>query len=103
MTNDNGPRLGHTITLTPITPIEANTTDAGTPRLTFRAQVRAKGGRTLERTVVATGRAHDALAGMLRTGEQIRVRGFYDRAPANDEGRRGEEYITAICLPRKAA
>ena len=102
MIQDNAPRLGHTITLTPITPIEA-TADAGKPQLTFRANVRAKGGRTFERTVVARGRAHDALVGVLRTGQQIRVRGFYDRKPANDEGGKGEEFITAICLPRSAA
>lgn len=103
MIQDNVPRLGHTITLTPITPIEATTTDTGKRQLTFRADVRTKGGRTFERTVIAKGRAHDALVGVVRTGEQIRVRGLYERVPANDEGRKGEEIITAICLPRTAA
>lgn len=95
-------RLGYNIEVTPLGSITATPTAAGTPKLTFRAEVKAKGGRTLERTIVAKGRAHDALAAVLKEGRPVVIRGFYDRLPANDDGSRGAEYITAIGLPKAA-
>ncbi len=95
-------RLGHTIKITPKGPVTITTNAHGTPRMTFRAEVHRKKGGSLIRTIVAMGRAHDTLADIVREGEKLSIRGFYDRMPANEDGSRGAEYVTAIGLPRAA-
>lgn len=87
-------RMGYDIRMTPIDDVAAHIDPRGVPELTFRATVHSKG-RTFERMVVARGRAHDALAGIVRRGEQVVIRGFYDR-PAANEGLPRREFITAI-------
>lgn len=102
MSQDAKPRMGYTLKVTPVGSINIQVTAAGTPKLTFRAAIRGKGGRTLERTVVAKGKAHNALIPLLRIGEEVSIRAFYDRMPANEDGTRGAEYVTAIGLPKAA-
>lgn len=94
-------RLGYDIKVTPIDEVTAAIGPRGLPELAFRATVHSKG-RTFERTVVARGRAHDALAGIIRRGEQVVIRGFYDRPAANEGQPRGKEYITAVARSKAA-
>lgn len=102
MSKDAKPRMGYTLKVTPVGHITLETMTTGTPKLTFRGAIQGKGGRTLERTIVAKGRAHDALAPLLRVGEEMSIRAFYDRLPANEDGTRGAEYVTAIGIPKAA-
>lgn len=98
MTRNTETRLGKNITLTPKAHLQYREDERGRQQMTFVADVKAKGGRIIERRVVAKGKAHDSLLNAVRLGERITVRGFYDQSANDDDP--GGEIITAICLPR---
>lgn len=60
-------------------------------------------GREIERTVVAQGAAADAIASMVKKGASLSLRCLFERAPANEDGSQGGEYLTVVGLPRAAA
>lgn len=70
----------------------------GTRKLTGRATFQ-RGGKSFERTFIAQGKAADAVAEHLVVGSDVTVRTIFDRAPANEEGKQGGEFLTLIAMP----
>lgn len=89
---------GYNITLTPKGQIDTTPTASGTKKIKFRATFTAQG-KEKERTVVAQGKSAEAIEGMITAGEPVALRVLFDRAPANDEGKQGGEYLTVLGLP----
>lgn len=102
MTEATKTRMGYNVTITPLT-VVAGKNVKGTEKITGRATVKKADGSTLERTFVAQGAAAAAVGAVLKVGETVTVRAFYDRAPANDQGKRGGEYLTLLALPKAKA
>jgi hypothetical protein len=80
----------------------------GKSKITFRAKLTVGKGdkaREIERTVVAQGAAADLISGMVRKGSELKLRVLFERAPANDDGSKGGEFLTVVGLPleKKAA
>ncbi len=96
--NDNGGK-GYNLTLTPKAgTIDTTPTASGTKKTKFRATFEQRG-KTVERTVVAMGKAAEAIEGKIVEGEAVAIRCLFDRAPAQEEGKRGAEYLTVLGLP----
>jgi hypothetical protein len=74
----------------------------GTRKITGRATL-TRSGKQIERTFIAQGKAADAVAAHLTVGAETVVRVLFDRAPANDQGARGGEFLTMIDMPRAKA
>jgi hypothetical protein len=74
----------------------------GTAKITFRAKLTV-GGREIERTVVAQGAAAALISGKLRKGNELPLRVLFERAPANEDGKRGGEFLTVVGEPRAKA
>lgn len=75
----------------------------GTSKITFRGQLTVGKGdkaRLIERTVVAQGAAADLIASKLRKGNELPLRVLFERAPANDDGSKGGEFLTVVGEPR---
>lgn len=88
----------YTITLTPKGEIDTTPNSAGTPKMRFRATYTAQG-QQKERTVLAQGKAVEAVKDMIKVGEPVALRVIFDNAPANDEGKKGGEYLTVLGAP----
>ena len=74
----------------------------GTDKITFRGSLTLKG-QTRERTIVAQGKAAALIAGNMRKGNVHDLRVLFDRAPANEDGSPGGEFLTVVALPRAKA
>jgi len=72
----------------------------GKNKITFRAKATVAG-REIERTVVAQGDAAELLTGKLRKGNTLPLRVLFERAPANDDGSKGGEFLAVVGLPRE--
>ena len=92
----------YNLTLTQITTASKGKNAKGTPKITFRAKGTV-GGREIERTVVAQGAAADLIKGMVRKGAELSLRVLFERAPANEDGSKGGEFLTVVGLPRAKA
>lgn len=72
----------------------------GTSKITFRGKLTV-GGREIERTVIAQGAAADLIASAVRKGTEHKLRVLFERAPANEDGSKGGEFLTVVGLPRE--
>lgn len=88
----------YNVTATQLTTASKGKNVKGTKKITFRAALTV-GGRAIERTVIAQGAAADLISGMLRKGSELSLRVLFERAPANENGKRGGEYLTVVGLP----
>lgn len=91
-------KQAYNLTLTPLGEIDTTPTLSGTKKMKFRASYVTKG-KTVERTVVAQGKAADKIDGIVKTGEPVALRCIFDRAPANDDGKPGGEFLTVVAIP----
>lgn len=94
----------YNLTVKQTTTAERSTTASGTNQVKFRAELTLRG-KTRTRTVVAQGKAAEAINGLLRKGNSFAVRALFERAPSNDEGKQGGEFLSVVGLPeaKKAA
>lgn len=83
-----------------LTTAEKAVTATGKDKIKFRGKMTV-GGREIERTVVAQGAAAALLTGKLRKGTDIALRCVFERAPANDDGSKGGEFLSVVALPRE--
>jgi hypothetical protein len=90
----------YNIVATQLTTAKKGKNAKGTSKITFRAKATV-GGREIERTVVAQGAAADLISGMVRKGSELKLRVLFERAPANDDGSKGGEFLTVVGLPRE--
>lgn len=77
-------------------------TASGTDQIKFRGEVMIRG-QLRTRTVVAQGKAAALIDSMVGEGNELSLRGLFDRAPANEEGTRGGEFISVVGIPRAKA
>jgi hypothetical protein len=97
-TNDNSGGQGYNLKVTPKGDINTAPGVNGTRKIVFRGMVTLRG-KERERTFVAQGKAADAVAESIKTGEQVSLRCLFSEAPSREEGKRGAEYLTVIGLP----
>ena len=90
----------YNVVLTQTTTANKGKNAKGTAKITFRAKGTV-GGREIERTVVAQGAAADLIKGMVRKGAELSLRVLFERAPANEDGSKGGEFLTVVGLPRE--
>ena len=91
----------YNIALVQTTAAKKATNANGKAKITFRAKTTMRG-REIERTVVAQGAAAEQIAGMVKKGASLNLRCLFERAPANEDGSQGGEYLTVVGLPRAA-
>jgi len=89
---------GYNLTITPKTEIDTTPTANNTKKTKFRGTYVSKG-KVVERTIVAQGKAAELIEGLIKVGEPVALRCVFNRAPANDEGKRGGEYVSVVALP----
>ena len=94
--NSNG--KAYNVTVTQITEANVGTNSNDKSKITFRAKGTI-GGREVERTVVAQGAAADLISDMLGMGNELKLRCLFSRAPANEDGKKGGEFLTVVGLP----
>ncbi len=91
----------YNIAMTQLTTAKKATNANGKAKITFRGKALVRG-REVERTVVAQGAAAEQLTGMLKKGAALNLRCLFERAPANEDGSQGGEYLTVVGLPKAA-
>jgi len=74
-------------------------TASGTDQIKFRGELTIRG-KLRTRTVVAQGKAAALIEGMVGEGNELSLRGLFDRAPANEGGDRGGEFISVVGIPQ---
>jgi len=94
--NSNG--KAYNVTLTQLNDAAVGTNSNGKDKITFRAKGTV-GKREIERTVVAQGAAAALISGMLGMGNELKLRCLFSRAPANEDGSKGGEFLTVVGLP----
>lgn len=87
----------YNISITPLSIVDDKNVK-GTRKISGRATF-LRSGKSYERTFIAQGKAADAVAGALVVGTPVTIRTLFDRAPANDEGKKGGEFLTLIAMP----
>ena len=94
----------YNMTIKQITTAERSENANGTPKIKFRGELTLRG-ETRTRTVVAQGKAAELITGMVRKGNSMDLRVLFERAPANEDGKRGGEFLSVVGLPeaKKAA
>ena len=100
MTTSNN--RAYNVSVTQLTTASKAPAANGTDKITFRGSLTIKG-QTRERTVVAQGKAAALIASNMRKGNVHDLRVLFERAPANDDGGRGGEFLTVVALPRAKA
>ncbi len=96
--NDNGGK-GYNLSITPKDgTIDTTPTAAGTKKIKFRGTLTLRG-KERERTVVAQGKAAEAIEGKIVAGEAISLRVLFDNAPSSEEGKKGAEFLTVLGIP----
>lgn len=80
--------------------LDTTPTSAGTRKIKFRGTFEQRG-KTVERTVVAQGKAAELIDGMIKSGVEIGLRCVFNRAPANEDGKKGGEFLAVVALPRE--
>jgi hypothetical protein len=96
----------YNIVATQLTTANKGKNAKGTSKITFRAKLTVGKGdkaREIERTVVAQGAAADLISKMVRKGAELPLRVLFERAPANEDGSKGGEFLTVVGLPRAKA
>ena len=92
----------YNVTVTQLNTATKSTTASGASMIKFRASLTVRG-RKVERTVVAMGKAADAIRANVRKGSEFAVRAIFDRAPANEDGERGGEFLSVVGVPQAKA
>jgi hypothetical protein len=96
--NDNAGK-GYNLSITPKDgTIDTTPTASGTKKIKFRGTVKLRG-QDRERTVVAMGKAAEAIEGKIVAGEAVSLRVLFDNAPSSEEGKKGAEFLTVLGLP----
>lgn len=72
-----------------------STTANGTSQIKFRGEAMIRG-EMRTRTVVAQGKSADLISDMVRKGSTLNLRVLFSRAPANEEGQRGGEFLSVV-------
>jgi hypothetical protein len=88
----------YNVTVTQITDAVVGQNANGKGKITFRAKGTI-GKREIERTVVAQGAAATLIEGIIGKGNELKLRVLFDRAPANEDGKQGGEFLTVVGLP----
>lgn len=88
---------GYNIDVTVVSAIDTTPNSLGTSKLKFRGSFE-RSGKTFERTVIAQGKAADAVGESLKQGETTKLRILFDSVIGED-GKRGGEYLTVLGLP----
>jgi len=97
MTEATQSQKAYNLNVTPLTEADTTPTSAGGKKTKFRGTF-VQGGKTVERTVVAQGKAADLIDGMITPGTAVALRCIYSRAPG-EEGKKGGEFLTVVALP----
>lgn len=87
--------------IVPVAAAVKSTTSTGKNQIKFRGTLTMRG-REIERTVVAQGAAADLIKGMIKKGKSVDLRCVINRAPANEDGTKGGEYLSVVALPKAA-
>ena len=99
--NDNSGK-GYNIAITPKAgSIDTTPAANGTRKTKFRGTLTIKG-QQRERTVVAQGKAAEAIEGMIKDGESVSLRVLFSHMPSEEEGKTGAEYLTVLGVPQPA-
>ena len=96
--NDNGGGKGYNLKITPKGEINTAPTSTGTKKIKFRATMQLRG-QERERTVVAQGKAAEAIEGMIEAGKEVSLRVLFENMPAGEDGKKGAEYLTVLGIP----
>ena len=89
----------YNMTIKQITTAERSENANGTPKIKFRGELTLRG-ETRTRTVVAQGKAAELITGMVRKGNDLELRCLFENAPANEDGKRGGEFLSVVGLPQ---
>ena len=81
--------------------VQTITNSKGTKTFKTRVTTTLRG-RQVERTLMASGKAHAELKGLLRKGREIQIRCLIESV-ANDDGSEGGQFLTAVGLPKAKA
>jgi len=100
MSTTNTKGKGYNYSVKQLTTAERTTTASGTKQIKFRGSLKLRG-KDAERTIVAQGKSAELIEGMLRKGNTLDLRVVFNRAPANEDGSKGGEFLSVIDLPRK--
>lgn len=92
----------YNVKATPLARATTSTMATGKKQIKFRATMTVRG-KLVERTIIAQGAAADLVKGMIKKGQEVALRVLFERAPANDDSKRGGEYCSIVALPRVAA
>jgi hypothetical protein len=82
--------------------IKNDTDKGGKPYMTARVSLTLRG-KTVERTLQMRGKMIAEVGSTLEVGKASPVRALFERAPANDDNKRGGDFLVAVGLPRVAA
>lgn len=91
----------YNFTVKQLTTAEKGKTSTGTDKIKFRGELTLRG-RTVERTIVAMGKAAQLISQNMRKGTSHELRCVFNRAPAN-EGGQGGEFLSVVALPQAKA
>lgn len=97
--NEKHDKKAYNLKLTPMGEIDTTPTAKGTPKKRFTAFYVSKG-KTFTRTVIAQGKAAREIEGMVEEGKPVMLRCLFNRAPANDDGSKGGEYLAVVAVPK---
>ena len=92
----------YNVKATPVARATTTKMSTGKTQIKFRATMTVRG-KIIERTIIAQGAAADLVKGLIKKGKEVSLRVLFERAPANDDGKRGGEYCSVVALPRAAA
>lgn len=99
MSDRNANAKAYNLTITPKGAVDLTPTVAGLRKTKFRGTYTVRG-KTVERTVVAQGKAAELIDGLIADGSPVALRCIFQKAPANDAGK-GGEFLTVVALPRE--
>lgn len=98
----NAAGKGYNISITPLGDIDTTPNAKGTAKIKFRGKFTTRG-KDRERTVVAQGKAADAIRDVLVAGTPVALRVLFENAPSEEEGKKGGEYLSVLGLPLSKA
>ena len=96
---NTGKKRGYNLAVNQLTTANRSKNVNGRDKITFRGKTTV-GGREIERTFVAQGKAAELISGMVRKGNTLNLRVIFERAPSNEDGKRGGEFCSVVALPR---
>lgn len=96
--NSNTGGQGYNVTVTQLTDASFGSNSNDKSKITFRGKLTIAG-KEKERTFVAQGAAADLIKDMVGKGKELKLRCLFSRAPSNEDGKRGGEFMTVIGLP----